>query len=70
MPDSFDQSCAYCGARLRVLVAHGPFSDQLHDYCCPECGKHYEVGAAHAPRVVLLEPRRDGKDDRYQDTLF
>lgn len=66
----FERSCAYCGARFRVLVSHGPFADHLEEYGCPECGKRYETGAAHAPRVELLQPRRDGKTDRYQDTLF
>jgi DNA-directed RNA polymerase subunit RPC12/RpoP len=66
----FEKSCAYCGARFRVLLSHGPFADHLEEYGCPECGKRYETGAAHAPKVELLLPRRDGKRDRYQDTLF
>lgn len=68
--DVRELSCAFCGARLRVHVAHGAFADHREEYTCPECGKHYEVAAGHRPRVELLEPRRDGKTDRYQDTLF
>lgn len=67
---SFEKSCAYCGARFRVLAAQGPFADHPEEYDCPECGKRYEIDAAHAPRVELLQPRRDGKTDRYQDTMF
>jgi hypothetical protein len=71
MPETtFEKTCAYCGARFRVLVPHGPFADRLEEYACPECGKHYETGAAHRPSVQLLEKRRDGKTDRYQDTMF
>ena len=68
--ESFDRSCAYCGARFRVRIAHGPFADHAEEYACPECGKRYETGAAHAPLVELVQPRQDGKTDRYQDTLF
>ena len=67
---SFEKSCAYCGARFIVQVPHGPFADRLEEYGCPECGKRYETGAAHAPKVKLLKPRGDGKTDRYQDTMF
>ena len=71
MPDTiFDKSCAYCGAQFRVCVPHGPFADRLEEFACPECGKRYETGAAHRPGVELLEKRRDGKTDRYQDTMF
>lgn len=70
MAESFEKSCAYCGAHLRVRVHHGPFQDHAEEYTCPECGKRYETGAAHAPQVEVLQPRRDGKRDRYQDTLF
>ena len=70
MTDAFDKSCGYCGARFRVLVPHGPFADHLEEYACPECGKRYETGAAHSPKVQLLQRRMDGKTDRYQDTLF
>ena len=70
MADAFEKSCGYCGARFRVRVPHGPFADHLEEYACPECGKRYETGAAHAPAVELLERRKDGKFDRYQDTLF
>jgi uncharacterized Zn-finger protein len=68
--DSFEKTCAYCGAQFRVRRAHGPFADHAEDYACPECGKRYETGAARTPQVELLQPRRDGKTDRYQDTLF
>jgi uncharacterized Zn-finger protein len=67
---SFEKACVYCGAQFRVRLAHGPFADHLEEYACPECGKRYETGAAQSPRVELLQPRRDGKTDRYQDTMF
>jgi DNA-directed RNA polymerase subunit RPC12/RpoP len=67
---SFEHGCAYCGARLRVNVPHGPFADHKEEYPCPECGKRYDIDAARRPRVELLERRRDGKEDRYQDTMF
>jgi hypothetical protein len=28
------------------------------------------VRAAFAPQVRLISPRSDGKDDRYQETMF
>lgn len=66
----FEKSCAYCGARFRVLASHGPFADHPEEYACPECGKHYQTEAALEPEVHLLAPRKDGKQDRYQDTMF
>jgi DNA-directed RNA polymerase subunit RPC12/RpoP len=68
--ESFDKSCAYCGARFRVLASHGPFADHAEEYACPECGKRYDTQAAHRPRVELLMARSDGKEDSYQDTMF
>jgi DNA-directed RNA polymerase subunit RPC12/RpoP len=67
---SFEKSCAYCGARLRVSVSHEPQHDRSEDYACPECGKTYETEASSEPRVQLLRPRCDGKEDRYQETFF
>lgn len=66
----FEQSCRYCGARFRVLASRP--ADEMHreTYACPECGKTYEVEAMVEPEVQLLQPRRDGKDDRYQETMF
>lgn len=66
----FEKSCAYCGARFRVLVTRT--ADDLHceEYGCPECGKSYETEAAEEPQVQLLHPRTDGKNDRYQETMF
>jgi DNA-directed RNA polymerase subunit RPC12/RpoP len=68
--DVTERSCAFCGARLRVHIPHGAFADHVEEYACPECGKRYETDAARRPKVELLEPRCDGKTDRYQDTLF
>ena len=69
-PTSFEKTCVYCGARFSVLAAHGPFADHPEEYACPECGKHYQTEAALEPEVHLLAPRQDGKQDRYQDTMF
>jgi DNA-directed RNA polymerase subunit RPC12/RpoP len=66
----FERSCAYCGARFRVLASHQPRSDHPEEYHCPECGKHYETEALAEPEGRLLQPRSDGKDDRYQETMF
>lgn len=65
----FESSCAYCGARFRVLAAP-PHDTHSEDYACPECGKHYEIDAQAEPEVQLLRPRSDGKRDRYQETMF
>lgn len=65
----FEQSCAYCGARFRVLASHPPRIDHHEEYACPECGKRYTTDAAE-PQVQLLHRRSDGKNDRYQDTMF
>ena len=66
----FEKSCAYCGARFRVLASHLPRQDVPEAYACPECGKHYEMESAAEPEVQLLRPRTDGKFDRYQETMF
>jgi predicted RNA-binding Zn-ribbon protein involved in translation (DUF1610 family) len=67
---SFIKTCGYCGARLAVFVSREVGSDEQHDYECPECGKDYTVHAALEPLLSVLEPRTDGKDDRYAETLF
>ena len=66
----FEKSCAYCGARFRVLATLT--ADHLHpeEYACPECGKSYVIRGVLEPQVQLLKPRTDGKGDRYQDTMF
>ena len=69
-PIIFERSCEYCGARMGVLAPQVPHENRTHDYACPECGKTYETEAAAEPRVRLLHPRTDGKDDRYQETFF
>lgn len=67
---SFEQSCAYCGARLKVLVSRQRDHNQDEAYECPECNKGYTVSAALPPLVNLLLARRDGKNDGYQETMF
>ncbi|HSV58256.1 MAG TPA: hypothetical protein VLJ19_05095 [Variovorax sp.] len=66
----FEKSCNYCGARFHVdlLRLHGHNTPQ--EFCCPECGRCYEVRARAAPGVRLLARRTDGKKDRYQETMF
>jgi DNA-directed RNA polymerase subunit RPC12/RpoP len=66
----FEKSCGYCGARFRVLATHIPDDSHHEAYACPECGKSYDMDAASEPQVQLLRPRSDGKDDRYQETMF
>ena len=66
----FEKTCGYCGARFRVLATHVADDPHREDYACPECGKSYEVDAASEPEVQLLRPRSDGKNDRYQETMF
>ena len=67
----FEKSCAYCGAHFRVLATRRA-DQQNHpeEYACPACGKRYTVEAAGEPEVRLLRSRSDGKDDRYQETMF
>ena len=67
---SFVKPCDYCGARFAVFVSREAGSGEEHSYHCPECSKDYLVHAALEPLVSVLEPRTDGKDDRYQETLF
>lgn len=67
---SFIKPCVYCGARLAVFVSREVGSGEEHAYACPECGKDYTVHAALEPLVSVLDPRTDGKDDRYMETLF
>jgi hypothetical protein len=69
-PGIFEQSCGYCGARFRVRAIRAADANETQWYKCPGCGKQYEVGACAAPQVRLLEGRTDGKDDRYQETMF
>lgn len=67
---SFEKSCVYCGARLHVALSRQRGSDEEHDFACPECGKEYTTRAAVEPVVSVLAPRSDGKNDRYQETMF
>ena len=67
---SFVRPCVYCGARLAVFVSRETGSGEIQNYHCPECGKDYTAHAALEPLVNVLEPRTDGKDDRYMETLF
>lgn len=66
----FEKSCAYCGARFRVLATLSEEQLRQEEYACPECGKSHVVRGVLEPQVQLLRPRTDGKDDRYQDTMF
>ena len=66
----FEKTCAYCGARFRVLATQVVESRLQCEYACPECGKSYETEAAGEPEVQLLRRRTDGKADRYQETMF
>jgi hypothetical protein len=66
--DVFERSCGYCGARFRVLTSHE--HPHREAYACPECDRHYETQADGTPEVQLVRPRSDGKDDRYQETMF
>lgn len=66
----FETSCAYCGARFRVLATLQADEGRREEYACPECGKAYETDAVGEPEVQLLRPRTDGKHDRYQETMF
>lgn len=66
----FEKTCGYCGARFRVLAARLPDVLNLEDYACPECGRRYQTEAVGEPEVHLLRSREDGKDDRYQETMF
>ena len=66
----FEKTCVYCGARLRVLARQSADPKLPHSYDCPSCGKEYELESVAAPHVRLLAGRTDGKDDRYQETIF
>jgi len=65
-----EKSCGYCGARFRVLATQVPDAGGSRTYDCPGCGKRYGIQAATDPEVRLLRNRTDGKDDRYQETMF
>jgi transposase-like protein len=66
----FEKSCGYCGARFRVVATHVADDPHREPYTCPECGRSYTTEATGEPEVQLLRRRTDGKDDRYQDTIF
>jgi uncharacterized Zn-finger protein len=67
---SFIKVCGYCGARFAVFAQREVGSGEEQRYNCPECGKNYRVHAALEPRLSLLAERTDGKDDRYEETMF
>jgi transcription elongation factor Elf1 len=69
-PMRFERSCLYCGARFEVTAGELPGQPEPQEYDCPECGKQHEVVTTGLPLVRLLRPRSDGKNDRYQDTMF
>lgn len=64
----FERSCGYCGARFRVRATHE--HPHRESYACPECDRQYETEADGTPEVRLVQARSDGKDDRYQETMF
>jgi len=66
------KTCAFCGAKFEILLTCAPHGegDEPFDCDCPECGMQYEVQAALQPAVRLVAPRSDGKNDRYQETMF
>jgi transposase-like protein len=66
----FEKTCGYCGARFRVLASRSAGASRPQAYDCPGCAKQYEVEAAAPPEVHMLRGRTDGKDDRYQETMF
>ena len=67
---SFRHTCDFCGAVFEVFVSRLADANVQEDYHCPECDKHFTIAAALQPLVRLRAPRRDGKNDRYQDTMF
>ena len=67
---SFEQSCAYCGARFEVFVSRQAGAEEEERYRCPECAKAYTVEAALPPLVHLVAPRTDGRGAPYQETMF
>ena len=67
---SFEKTCTYCGAHFQVDIVRRSGDNAPRSFACPECGRTYEVRAALAPQVRLVSPRGDGKDDRYQETMF
>jgi hypothetical protein len=69
-PGIFEQSCDYCGARFRVRASQASDANEPQCYKCPGCSKQYEVQACATLQVRLLQGRTDGKDDRYQETMF
>ena len=52
------------------LATQVPDHPHREEYACPECGKCYAAEASAEPEVQLLRPRTDGKNDRYQETMF
>ena len=66
----FERNCAYCGARFRVRSIASVDEIRAQPYECPSCGKTYEMLAGEPPHVRLLQGLTDGKDDRYQETIF
>lgn len=67
---SFQQACNFCQAVFDVFVSRLEGVDGDEDYHCPECDKRFAVAAAVPPVVRLRRRRRDGRDDRYQETMF
>ena len=64
-----ERACLYCGAWLQIKARAGPVTE-TRDYACPECGKDDEIDCADSPKVRVLNRRTDGKDDKYQETMF
>lgn len=67
---SFRQTCGFCQAVFEVFVSRLSVADGDEDYYCPECDKRFAVAAAVPPVVSLRHRRRDGRSDRYQETMF
>lgn len=63
-------ACDYCGAALEVTAAQMGGDAAAHPYVCPQCGKDHELVSEGIPHVRVMRPRTDGKDGRYQQTMF
>ena len=62
-----EQTCDYCGCVFQVIALGQKGHEESEEYYCPECNKEYKTRASNSPRVSLIKPRTDGKNNKYKN---
>jgi len=68
--ENHSHNCDYCGAEIGVTITKQTGHNEREEYNCPECTKTYSVRASlpiMPYNIKLLNPRNDGRTDKFQN---